>query len=116
MDKYHVVLHLDEPSKGRAKQVLRNIENLIDDLGENNVEIELVANGGGAKALVKGPESHAEQVEKLTVKGVHFVACAHSLSMLKISRDLLLEGVTVVSAGVGELVKKQAEGWAYIRP
>jgi len=116
MDKYRVVFHLDEPGKGRANQVLRNIENLIDDLGENNVEIELVANGGGVKALVKGPESHAEQVEKLMVKGVHFVACAHSLSALGIDKGSLLEGITVVSAGVGELVKKQAEGWAYIRP
>ena len=116
MAKYRVVFHLDEPSKGRAKQVLKNIENLIDDLGENNVEIELVANGGGVKALVKGPESHAEQVEKLTGKGVRFVACAHSLSMLEIDKDSLFEGVTVVSAGVGELVKRQADGWAYIRP
>lgn len=116
MDKYRVVFHLDEPSKGRANQVLRNIENLIDDLGENNVEIELVANGGGVKALVKGPESHAEQVERLMVTGVRFVACAHSLSALEIDKDSLLEGVTVVSAGVGELVKRQTEGWAYIRP
>ena len=29
MDKYRVVFHLDEPSKGRAEQVLRNIENLM---------------------------------------------------------------------------------------
>ena len=61
MNKYRVVFHLDEPSKGRADQVFRNIENLMDDLGENNVGVELVANGGGVKALVKGPDSHAEQ-------------------------------------------------------
>jgi len=28
----------------------------------------------------------------------------------------LLDLVDVVPAGVSELVKKQAEGWAYIRP
>ena len=116
MDKFRVIFHLDEPSKGRADQVFRNIENLLADLGENNVEVELVANGGGVKALVKGPDSHAEQVEPLAAKGVRFTACAHSLSQLEISRDALLESVAVVSSGVGELVKKQAEGWAYIRP
>lgn len=116
MNKYRVVFHLDEPSKDRADQVFRNIENLLADLGENNVEVELVANGGGVKALVKGPDSHAEQIERLAAKGVRFAACAYSLRQLEIARDTLLESVEVVSSGVGELVKKQVEGWAYIRP
>ena len=38
MNKYRVVFHLDEPSKGRADHVFRNIENLLDDLGENNAD------------------------------------------------------------------------------
>jgi uncharacterized protein len=113
---YRVVFHLDEPLKGRADLVLGNIANLLADLGEENVEVELVANGGGVRALVKGPESHAEQIGGLAARGVRFYACAHSLSQLEIAREALLEPVEVVSSGVGELVKKQAEGWAYIRP
>lgn len=116
MNKYCVVFHLDEPSKSRADQVFRNIENLLADLGENNVEVELVANGGGVKALAKGPNSYTEQIDPLAAKGVRFAACAHSLNQLEIARDTLLESVEVVSSGVGELVKKQADGWAYIRP
>ncbi len=30
--------------------------------------------------------------------------------------DAFLKGVQIVSSGVGELVKKQALGWAWIRP
>ena len=116
MKKYRVVFHLDESSKGRADQVLRNIANLLDDLGEDNVEVELLANGGGVKALIKGPDSYAEQVTQLVTKGVLLAACAHSLSQLEIASDTLLESVKVVSSGVGELVKKQMDGWAYIRP
>jgi intracellular sulfur oxidation DsrE/DsrF family protein len=116
MNKYRVVFHLDEPSKGRADQVFRNIENLLADLGDNNVEVELVANGGGVKALVKDSDSRAEQIDPLAAKGVRFAACAYSLRQLGIAREALLESVEVVSSGVGELVKKQAAGWAYIRP
>jgi intracellular sulfur oxidation DsrE/DsrF family protein len=93
-----------------------NTENLLAALGENNVEVELVANGGGVKALVKHPDSLAEQIEPLVAKGVRFVARAHSLSMLGIAGESLLESVDIVSAGAGELVKKQAEGCVYIRP
>lgn len=53
MNKYRVVFHLDEPSKGRADEVLRNIENLLDDPGENNVEVDLVANGGGVNVILQ---------------------------------------------------------------
>lgn len=116
MDKYRVVFHLDEPSRSCADQVFRNSDNLLADLGENNVEVEVVANGGGVKALVKGLGSHAEHVEEFAAKGVRFAACAHSLSPLGIGREPLLESVEVVSSGVGEPVKKQVEGWAYIRP
>ena len=46
MNEYRVVFHLDKPSKGCADQVFGNIKNLLADLGEANVEVELVANGG----------------------------------------------------------------------
>ena len=116
MNKYRVVFHLDEPSKGRADQVFRNIENMLADLGDNIVEVELVANGGGVKALVNDSDSRVDQIDPLAAKGVRFAACAHSLRQLGIAREALLESVEVVSSGVGELVKKQAAGWAYIRP
>jgi intracellular sulfur oxidation DsrE/DsrF family protein len=114
--KYRVVFHIDESSKGRADQVFRNIENLLDDLGENNVEVELVANGGGVKALINDPDSDAEQANHLAARGVLLAACANSLIYLEIARETLLASVVVVSSGVGELVKKQMDGWAYIRP
>jgi len=116
MEKYRVVIHLDESGKARGELVLRNIENLIADLGENNVEIELVANGEGITALLKSPNLHGEQVERFSAKGVHFVACAKTMRQLDLTKDALLDLVEIVPAGVGELVKKQAQGWAYIRP
>lgn len=114
--KYKVIFHIDEPSKGRADQVLMNITNLLNDLGDGNVEVELLANGGGVRALTKESEGLAEQVEALSKRGVRFVACQNSLDHLNMRETDLLDLVAVVPAGVSELVKKQMEGWAYIRP
>ncbi len=116
MKTYRVVFHLDEPSKGRADQVLANIQNLLDDMGEDQIEVELLANGGGVRSLTKDLEETAEKVETLAKRGVHFVACQNSLNHLELKRESLLALVEVVPAGVSELVKKQQEGWAYIRP
>jgi intracellular sulfur oxidation DsrE/DsrF family protein len=116
MKRYRVIFHIDEPSKGRAEQVLMNITNLLDDLGEETVAVELLANGGGVRAMARETEDLPEQIEALTQRGVHFVACQHSLDHLNMQREDLLDLVDIVPAGVSELVKKQAEGWAYIRP
>lgn len=113
--KYKVIFHIDEPSKGRADQVLGNITNLLNDLGDGNVEVELLANGGGVRALAK-ESGNSGPVEELAKRGVRFVACQNSLNHLNMQRSDLMELVEVVPAGVSELVKKQTEGWAYIRP
>jgi intracellular sulfur oxidation DsrE/DsrF family protein len=44
-----------------------------------------------------------------------WAACNNSLINRKIDKSALLPFVTVVPSGVAELVKKQAEGWQYLR-
>jgi hypothetical protein len=116
MDTYRVVFHIDEGDIARANMVLHNIQNLIDDLGQDEVEVALVANSEGVKALLRSPNVHRRQIRKLAEQGVQFLACGNSLRFLGLSEDDLLEGVRVVPAGVSELTKKQTDGWAYIRP
>ena len=53
MKKYRVVFHLDEGGKGRVDMTLNNIDNLITELGEENVDVELVSNSEGVTAFLK---------------------------------------------------------------
>jgi uncharacterized protein len=96
--------------------VLANIENLLADLGEGNVQVELVVNGEGIMALLRVPGQNASKVERLASRGVRFLACDNSLRAMDVAQEALLAGVEVVSSGVGHLVHRQAEGWAYLRP
>ena len=52
----------------------------------------------------------------LAANGVRFVACRRSAQRLGLTPDDLLPQVRLVNSGAGELVRKQAEGWAYLRP
>jgi intracellular sulfur oxidation DsrE/DsrF family protein len=114
--KYRAVFHLDEGNRSRVKMTLANMENLLSDLGQDEVDVALVANGEGVMALLKVPGLYKDEVERLAAKGVSFFACAHSLSVLRLGEDALLGLVRVVPSGVSELTRRQAEGWAYIRP
>ena len=116
MAKYSVVFHLDESAWARTSTVISNVENLIADLGEGNVEVEVVATGEGITAYLRVPSLHGQRFERLGARGVRLVACANSLRAAGLPKEAMLASVEVVPSGVGELVRKQAEGWAYVRP
>ena len=109
-----IVVHLDEAAPEKHAGVLRNISHLLTELGEGT-QIELVVHGPGlAAALTDAP--HAAQVRELLSRGIAVAACANTMREKNVSADELIEGVHVVPAGIAELVRRQREGWAYVRP
>lgn len=109
-----VVVHLDEAAPDKHASVLRNIGNLLDELG-GRTQIELVVHGPGlAAALADAP--HAARMRELLGRGVAVAACANTMREKNVPTDALLDGVQVVPAGIAELVRRQREGWAYVRP
>lgn len=77
--------------------------------------IEVVFNGPSISALILGSK-WAPEVAELTARGVGFVACSNSMTAARISSSDLIPGVTVVPSGISHLVRRQREGWAYVRP
>ncbi len=111
---YRVIFQLNEADDHRINLVLNNMNNLLADLEE--VEMELVAYSQGVVLYLKEENPHLEREENLQGKGVHLAVCNNTLRSLNLKPEDLLEGVRVVPSGVGELVRKQKEGWIYIRP
>lgn len=112
---YRVVVHLDEADRVKHESVMRNIRNLLDDLGAEQTQVELVAHGPGLD-LLTGQTGLGEQAQELAARGVILAACNNTLRERKIPAERLLPGVTVVPAGIGEIVRREAEGWLYVRP
>lgn len=114
MSKYQVIFHVDEVNK--LNLVLRNISNLLKDFKENELEVELVAYAEGVAVMQKKDNTYLDKVDELHKKGVIFGVCANTMQDKNIKKEDLLDFATVVSSGVGELVRKQKEGWIYLRP
>ncbi len=113
--KYKVLFHLDAAKEEKHISVLRNIENLIADLGEKSVEVELVVHGK-AMSLFQKTTSQKEKLSKLASQGVSLAACHNTMKAMGLEKSDLVEQVQVVSSGVGEIIRKQGDGWLYIRP
>jgi len=116
MKQYQVIFHLDEEAEEKVQFVLNNIINLLNDLGDETVEVALLANGPAVKAFQTDEERFSKSVLELLEREVRIVLCNNALNLFDLEPTSMLAEATIVPSGVGELVRKQAEGWAYIRP
>lgn len=116
MDNFKVIFHINESNKWNI--LLANVSNLIKDLGNENVTIEVLANGGAVAEYIFADKKSdlLNRIDSMSKLDVTFTACRNSLIGNNIDEKLVPDYVKVVPAGVTELVKKQTEGYAYIKP
>lgn len=113
-----VVFHIDESHKwGMVLANARNIQRYSSANAEELVS-EVVANGEAVKEFRGGAgmEDLHTQMQDLMEAGVVFAACGNAMKSHGMTEEELLAGVVMVPAGVVELVQKQHEGFAYIKP
>ncbi|MGV8878939.1 MAG: DsrE family protein [Sphingobacteriaceae bacterium] len=113
---YKVVYQLNSDDDKKISATLKNISNALEDPRlAGKLEVELVVHGGGVEAFKKD-SPFKEQLLVLKKKGVLLAQCENTLRERKISKDELLDFISFVPSGNGELIIRQAEGWAIIHP
>lgn len=110
-----LAIQINEDDVKKWNAVLANIRNIQAELGPKNVAIAVVAIGPGL-GMLTAESLAANGVQDALATGVEFVACGNTMKALKIDRADLIEGVTISIAGYVELLKRQQQGWAYLRP
>lgn len=110
-----VVMQVSDNDPAKWNLALNNARNLQADLGRDKVEIEIVAYGPGL-GMLKLDSSVANRIDEALDAGTKIVACENTMSAQKLTRNDMLPKIAYVKAGVVELMQKQQQGWAYIRP
>jgi len=110
-----VVVQVSEADPARWNLALNNVRNLQEDLGAANVEIELVAYGPGI-GMLKLEAVTNSRVSEAVKAGVLVSACENTMRNQKVVRADMHPDIAYVPAGVVEIVRRQQEGWAYLRP
>ena len=109
-----VVLHLTEASVDKHRAVLRNALNLVPEV-EPGTPIELVVHGEAIYLALPGQPTADALAEALDA-GIILVVCRNSMRSQNLTADDLIPGAVTVPSGVGHLVARQRQGWAYLRP
>ena len=110
-----VVVQVSEADPARWNLALNNVKNLQDDLGAANVRVEIVAYGPGI-GMLKFDAPTNSRISEAIKNGVAVQACENTMRNQKLAKADMHPNVTYVPAGVVQSVKRQQEGWAYLRP
>ncbi len=110
-----VVMQVSDNDPAKWNLALNNARNLQADLGANNVQIEIVAYGPGI-SMLKSDSVVGNRIGEALSSGVRIEACENTMRGQKLAKSDMLNGIGYVGAGVVEIMQKQQQGWAYLRP
>ena len=113
--KNRLVVQVSDADPAKWNLALNNAKNVQTDLGNANVDIEIVAYGPGI-GMLKSESVGGNRIGEALGTGVKVVACENTMHAQKLQKSDMLNGIGYVGAGVVEIMQKQQQGWAYLRP
>ena len=83
---------------------------------KHKVAIQLTSNEQGVWNLLMNEKStQKEKIAEFKKQGVSFVACENTMKKLGLKKEEIVPEAGYVATGIGELILKQEQGWAYVK-
>lgn len=98
------------------RRALLQIDKVLNDLGENNLKIEVVAYEDGIHALLAENKETSQLLTKLANRGVVFKACRISMRAWELKEEQFPLEVEFIPAGATEVIRLQVKNYKYWRP
>ena len=112
--KNRALFQVTDNDPARWNMILNNMTNLREGVGSEGAEIELVAYGPGL-LMLKADSPVRQRVAEALKSGVRINACQNTMQGMKLVPADMLPEIGYVPSGVVEVMRKQQQGWAYIR-
>ena len=110
-----MVLQVSDNDPGKWNLALNNAHNIQENLGKDNVDVEIVAYGPGLPML-KGDSKVAGRLAQALDNSVGLLACENTMRKTHLTKADMYSGISYVPGGVVHIMEREGEGWAYIRP
>ena len=109
-----VVFDLAVSSRESWRVLLGNIRNLRNALGAD-LPVEVVAYSKGIDFLVSDDIEIRSEIDALSAQGVAFYTAKTCMLNRGLRREDLNPKAQVADSGVAEVVRRQMEGWVYVK-
>jgi intracellular sulfur oxidation DsrE/DsrF family protein len=117
-----IVVHLTNPDQAVAGELLDDVEHMLRAYQQDGqpLRVEIVSHGEGLDLLRSRLSEHRERISALsrTFENLTFVACKNTIDRVQVSQGIevnMIPEAEVTESGVNHVVKRQKEGWTYIR-
>jgi uncharacterized protein len=111
---YRVVFDLTSRDTLNQRAVMRWVKEVTE--ANPHAQVEVVMYGKGFELVMPDRSGYIDQVQKaLMNSNVSFKVCEVALRSNNVQKSEILKNVGTVPDGIYEIVKKQHEGWAYIK-
>jgi len=112
---HRLVMQVSDADPAKWNLALNNARNVQADLGRDKVTVEIVAYVPGL-GMLKMDSVVGARVAEAIDQGVRLLACENTMTHQKISQADMLPRLGYVPSGVVQLMQRQQQGYAYIRP
>ncbi len=111
---YNVVFDVTTADTVVHQMVIRWVTEISKKYPEANIEVVYYAKSLGM--VTKDKSIVANEVIKMAEnKNVSFTVCEGAMKRNNVEKSQLLDGVKTAPDGIYEIVKRQSEGWGYIK-
>jgi len=112
---HKVIFQVTDDDAQKWYLTLSNAKNVQQALGKENVQIEVLVWGPGLGMVVLETEM-ANEIDEAVGRGVKIIACENTMIGRHLTRADMYPSISYVKTGVLHLMKRQRQGWAYVRP
>ncbi len=95
------------------KSLIRQLNNILEV--QPDAQLEVVCHGPGLDMLLKDKSVVQAPMDKLTAKGIVFLACENTMKQRNLTREALVTSCGTVPSALLEISTRQQQGWSYIK-
>ncbi len=121
-EEVRIVFHLTAPEQTVAGDLLDEVERLLASYQAEGkpLRVEVISHGEGLALVREKLSAHKARIKALArrYENLTFVACLNTIERLRTEQGIevvLVPEAEVTRSGISRVVKRQREGWAYIR-
>lgn len=119
---WKVVMHINSTDDYMQNTLLLETENLLQSYQNNPqaVQVEIVAYGPGVTLFDANQSKFIDRLAGLKNRfaNLNYAVCGRSVKKIETDKHVrmkLIPDITITSSGLHQIIKRQQEGWHYIR-
>ena len=113
--KEKLIMQVSDADPAKWNLALNNAKNVQQAYGADKVDVEIVVYGPGI-AMLKSDSVSAGRIDEAKKANITILACENTMKNNKLTKEDMLPNTSYVAVGVAQIIKRQREGYAYVRP